>query len=103
MSGRSPSYEFHENAHRNACWTPRDGPEVRLGVRRARNVQMDPGIPLGELLQEESGSDRARRATTGILDVGHVALDDFLVVVPHREGPARLARSLRRIDDFLNH
>src|SRR3954468_12958903 len=99
VSGRSPSHEFHENTDRNACWTPRDGPEVRLGVCRSCDVQMDPGISLGELLQEQRGSDRARRASAGILDVGHVALDDLLVVVPQWERPARFAGALGSIDD----
>src|SRR6476659_9839269 len=90
-SGRPPPHDFNEDADGNACWTPRDGPEVRLRVGGAGDVEVDPRVPLGKLLEEERGSDRARGSATGILDVCDVALDDLLVVVPHGQRPAGFA------------
>src|ERR1043165_8273698 len=69
---------------------------------RARDVEVRPRYPFGELLDEGGGGDRPGLATADILDVGDVGLDLLRVLLVERELPELLADLAARLDDFVN-
>src|SRR5687767_3267354 len=76
-----------------------------LVVRRrgAGNVEVGPGNALfDELLEEHAADDRVGVALTGgVLDIGVVALDQLLVIVPERQRPEPLVRAAAAFDQFV--
>src|SRR5271155_1583467 len=62
---------------------------------RPRDVAMDPRGIAYELPQKERGRDRAAVPITGLLQVGHVALDLLSQVFDERHAPHRFARLLQ--------
>src|SRR5712691_870664 len=72
--------EVPQQAHADpgGAWTRvirRDVRLVAIGVRRARDVEVDPRDVADELLQEQPGGDRAGAAATRVAHVGHGGLD----------------------------
>ena len=79
----------------------RSGPRNRVTrsdsvIRRSGDVQMNPWIALGELLQEQRRGDRSSRRPPEFLMSATSRLDQLLVVIPQRQRPSRLAGALSR-------
>lgn len=55
------------------------------------DIQVEPGKPLGEVLQEKPGGDGAAAVLAGVADVGIVAADQVLVLREVRHAPEPLA------------
>src|SRR3989442_5784026 len=66
-------------------------------VRGAGDIEMHPREAVHELAQEPRARDRSGGASPGILDVGHVGLEQLAIVFPQRQRPAALPGALARV------
>src|SRR5450432_453239 len=82
-----PPYEINEETHGHARWSLGDEAEIRLGVRGAGDVEMDPRKGLREFLEKHRGRDRTGGATARVLEVRRIGEDELLVVVEQRKLP----------------
>src|SRR5690606_40219730 len=57
-----------------------------VGPGRAGDVEVGPRLALGELAQEQRGGERAARAAAAVLQIGHVAADQFPVQIGRASG-----------------
>lgn len=71
-----------------------------FGVGRAGDVDMGPAGIAGKFLQEQGRGDGPAVAGGGqIADVGHIAFEQFGVVIRHRHAPAALLGDVSRCAD----
>src|SRR6185312_8932881 len=86
--------ELAEQAHAHPGRPLHPGRVLAIGVRRAGDVEVDPGEPVHELAQEPPRRDAAGWTPAGVLHVGDVGLHELAILVPQRQRPDALAGSL---------
>src|SRR5439155_26706635 len=64
---------------------------LALRVRGPRDVEMHPGVSIGELAQEPAAGDCPGPPAARVLHVGYVGLEEVPVLVPQWQRPAALA------------
>src|SRR6185437_7533775 len=65
---------------------------LAFAVRDAGDVEVRPIVLLGEPRQEARRRDAAARASRDVGEVGEVAVQAFLVIVPQRHLPCTIVR-----------
>src|SRR5437773_1571163 len=70
---------------------------LAVGVSRARDIEVHPGIAFHELAQEPSARDRSGAAATGVFHVRDVGLEELPIFVPQWQRPDTLPCAFSRI------
>src|SRR6516165_6809396 len=71
---------------------------LALLPRDTRNVEMRPVELLGEPRQEARRGDAAPGATCDVCEIGEVAVEPLLIIVPERQLPAAVVCIVARAD-----
>ena len=83
--------ELDERAHAEAGTTLGEVAVVGVRARRTGDVEVHPRRAVDELLQEQSGRERAAVAAADVLEVGDLRLELLAVLGGQRERPHRFA------------
>src|SRR6266850_3629662 len=66
--------------------------------RDARDVQMRPVVLAGELGEKARGGDAAAGAVADVGEIGEVAVERLVVILPHRQLPGSVERFLASVE-----